>query len=317
MRCSSNHGRMASSHHSSSAVAHSPSGSALDDVAQGTGHLQAEGQAACPRRVGGAHGVTDGEQPTHVGRLPLVVVVQPGTRTDVVDRVCPGGVGPGRRLGQHGQSRVVRRLVAQLGQLAVPGGADDEHGEGAAVVDEDELHEAAVLGHHARPAVGRARLCSREELELAGGVRHSAGAAFAGRAVGVCQPAGPAARVDHQVCRDGYAVDDHAGGAASLDQHLVHVTDHPVDAGLARSELPDGALEHGPTDVHPRGFRWHPRGGVEDPSCVDEGVVHVRQALGEEPPTGGAEAVRELELHHADAVPGPARASAPGRGRRG
>ena len=176
---------------------------ASHDVGQRGGRHHAEAEAACAGRVGGAARRHRWRATRARGRLPLVGFTSPAPARTVVDRPRPGGVGPGRRLGQHGERPPRRRArgaarrargrraARTSSRLKVPRSwVKTSCMKPLVLVDQRQARRWS--GPAVRPGSSwywRARRPSRRRR-------------LRGRAVLVCRGAGAAARVDHQICRD-------------------------------------------------------------------------------------------------------------------
>ncbi len=115
------------------------------------GLAEGRGHAAPERRRRRTHRIPD-EQQTRKHQ----VAVGPGLGSVVVEEISagqhggqrpgPGWIGPGRQAGNGCAGGVEGRLLPQLMQFPVGRGADDDHREDAAIMQEREDPVAVVLG---------------------------------------------------------------------------------------------------------------------------------------------------------------------------
>ena len=276
-------------------------------LAEGGGHAPAE------RRRRRTHRVAD-EQQTRQHQ----VAVRPGLGSVVVEevsagqhggqRVGPVWVGPGRQTGNGFAGGVEGRLLPQLVQFPVGRGADDDHREDAAIMQEREDPIAVVVGLPRHRVGQRTGFRAVSQLVHAVDVGDPAGAADpAPLAERPGDPAGSSGRVDHHVVRQRRPVHDQAPGAAVVDRHRIDMAHPQVEARLSEGRLPQRPLEDQPpgpgSHLHVAGGRMvhvDRLGARRQPALVR--LRHLGlQSVGDL----RTEAVRVMELHDALAGPRP------------
>ena len=167
----------------------------------------------------GAHGVAD-EQQARAARgavgagLAAVVVLQRAARQDVVIGRDRSGSVQSARPGMAGTAASNAASCRSGDEVAVVGGADDQHGEDAALVEEDDDQVAVAVGLPGDRVDQRAGLGAGRAAGTAGRRRRSRRRRRPSAApAGPGDPARPAGGVDDEVGRQGCAVDDQPGGA--------------------------------------------------------------------------------------------------------
>ena len=144
--------------------------------------------------------------------------------------------------------------MAEPGQHLVTGGPDEQDGEPAAFVHEDDGLIAVEVGLPGERVGQRARLGAGMQLVLPVNVGDPAGTAAGHRgAQRAGHPPGPAGGVDDQVGGDVGAVDLEAGGPSAPLPDAVDVALAHLKAGLLQRGRPQRALERLPAGAHAHG----------------------------------------------------------------